>query len=122
MSALAGPLGGTIAKGLGSSATGFVAKSLTVGISGLGGASAQGLANLISCQPSSVLNAGIFGAGGDALATFFPVKGVSTLAQAAYFAPRSFSGFFRTGNARALLGAFFTSAGVGAASTFIPTQ
>ena len=122
--ALAGPLAGTVAKGLGASATGILAKGLTGIFSGLGGAGGQSVQDLLAgrCDPSRIAAAGVFGFGGGLLSRFFPVKGIDTLRQANYFAPKSFSGFFKTGNARALLGAFFTSSAVGAASNLIEGQ
>ena len=117
--ALAGPLGGTIAKGLGRTATGLLSNSLNVGISAGGAALGQGLANLIDpCNASSVANAAFFGGLGGRVASYFPARGLSTLKQARYFAPRTLSSLYRTANARWLGGAFGASSGVGAAANF----
>jgi RHS repeat-associated protein len=114
--AVAGPLAGSL---VGQVGAGFASKALAGGISGIGGAIGQALANLIdACHASSVANAALFGSLGGGVAALFPVRGVYTLQQAHYFAPRTLRGLVGTNNARLLLGSFTVSAGVAAASNF----
>lgn len=117
--AVAGPIGGSVARGLGFGATSIAARVGTAAVSAGGSALGQAVSNAVfPCYQSSVANAALFGGIGGAAATFIPVRGVSTLNQARYFAPRTFGGLFRTGNARAILGSFGVASGVGGASNF----
>ncbi len=114
--AVAGPLGGTLARAVGQSAAGFGATAATAAISAAGGAAGQAAANgLDPCNASSVGNAALYaGLGGAIASRFFPVKGMYTLAQAAFFAPSTFAGIMRS----TFFASAAVSAGIGAGSNF----
>ena len=117
--ALAGPLGGTIARGLGFVSSGAVAAGASSAVAGLGGAAGQMLANWIDpCNASSAANSALWAAlGGGAAKYLFPTKNLNTLAQARHFGA-GYKGLFGSMNAWVNLGSFGASAGVAGASNW----
>lgn len=116
VSAVAGPLAGTAMKGTGALATGIGSKALSTGITGVGSSIGQVGYNAMIGNDSlldGVSEAYLLGGVGQGLAGVFPVKGLDTLAQARYFAPRRMSSMLKTKNARMLSGSYFTSSLVG---------
>jgi RHS repeat-associated protein len=109
---LAGPAGGTLARGMSFSASGLGAKVGTAAISGVGAGVGSMLENMVSGDPVDPAKAGItglFGAGASGISSGIaagasalppgriPVlsqHGVDTLKQMPYFAPRTMSGMF----------------------------
>ncbi|MEI8121843.1 MAG: RHS repeat-associated core domain-containing protein [bacterium] len=122
VSSLAGPTAGTMVKGAGGLATGLGAKVVSTGISAAGSAGGQMTYNAIQGNALSdgMGSAALFGAGGQVVANAFPVKGVSTLAQANYFAPQSLPSMFASQNSKMLTASIFASSAVGAGSYFMP--
>jgi hypothetical protein len=109
---LAGPAGGTLARGMSFSASGVGAKLGTAAVSGVGAGVGSMLENVVAGDPVDPAKAGItglFGAGTSGISSGiaagasalppgrFPVlsqHGVDTLRQMPYFAPRTMSGMF----------------------------
>jgi len=122
VSSLAGPAAGTLVKGAGGLATGLGAKVVSTGISAAGSAAGQTAYNaaLGNGLSDGVGAAALFGAAGQGVANAFPVKGMSTLAQAKYFAPKRLSSLFATKNAKILSASILSSSSVGSGSYFIP--
>jgi len=120
LGAAAGPLGGTIARGLGMASNSLLATGAAAGLSAGGSALGQAAANAIdSCNASSVANAALWGGlGGGVAKKFFPTRNLNSWAQASAFGPSSFGGLFGSSNAWLNLGSFGTSAGVGSAANF----
>lgn len=87
LSGLAGPVAGTIAKAVGQSSSGAIAKVLT----GLGSAAASGvgqyISNQISGRKDSIACAAVFGGAGGFAGSFISNKVANTLQQARYFSP-----------------------------------
>lgn len=98
---LAGPAGGSLARGMSLSSTGVVAKAGTMAISGVGAGTGSMLENVVAGDPIDPAKAGatgLFGAGAAAIPVgripAFNQTGVSTLRQMPYFAPRTVNGMF----------------------------
>ena len=98
---LAGPAGGSLARGMSLSSTGVVAKAGTMAISGVGAGTGSMLENVVAGDPIDPAKAGatgLFGAGAAAIPVgripAFNQTGVSTLRQMPYFAPRTMNGMF----------------------------
>ncbi|SEJ68006.1 RHS repeat-associated core domain-containing protein, partial [Arthrobacter sp. yr096] len=106
---LAGPAGGTIARNMTLSASGFGAKVGTAAISGVGAGAGSMLENVVAGDPIDPAKAGVtglFGAGASGLSSTISAgaasmpgrlpnltqNGVDTLRQMPYFAPRTWSG------------------------------
>jgi len=117
--AVAGPLGGTLAKGIGQSSAGWAARGYAGFFSASGAAMGQIAANEIDpCNAISPLGAALYGGLGGGLAKAFPTKNLNTLNQAEHFGASTLGGLVGSANGASNLGAGFTSAGVGAISTF----
>jgi RHS repeat-associated protein len=118
--AMAGPLGGTIARGLGLGFSGLGSAVGAGAISAVGGVAGQAVANAIDpCNESSLLNAGFWaGIGGGLGKGLFPTQNLNIWAEAKRFGPRTVKGLFGTHNAWMNLGSFGASAGVGGAANF----
>lgn len=113
-SALGGPVGGTVARWLGSranSAIGLVSSGL---FSAAGGYVGQVTANYIDpCNPADPLNAAIWaGVGSAAAGAVVPTPGLYTINQANHFQPTTFAAINRSPVVRS----YGASAGIGAAS------
>jgi hypothetical protein len=95
---------------------------VSTGISAAGSAAGQTVYNAMQGNnlSESVGSAALFGAGGQVVANAFPVKGLSTLAQANYFAPQSLPSMFASQNSKMLTASIFASSAVGAGSYFMP--
>ncbi|WP_186329211.1 hypothetical protein [Arthrobacter sp. U41] len=98
---LAGPAGGSLARGMSLSSTGMVARAGTMAISGAGAGTGSMLENVIAGDPIDPVKAGatgLFGAGAAAIPVgripAFNQTGVSTLRQMPYFARRTANGMF----------------------------
>lgn len=118
--AVAGPFGGTIAKGLGYLSNGIVASVATGAVSAGAGAIGQLVANQIDpCNASNPMNAALWGGIGGGLAKgAFYTKNLNTWSQASRFAPTTIGGLFRTPNAWLNNTAAATSSFVGGAANF----
>jgi RHS repeat-associated protein len=122
LGAAAGPLGGTIARGLGFVSNGIASSiasgTISAGASGLG----QAVANEIDpWHKTNPLDAALWGGMGGGLAKyFFPTRNLNTWSQASYFGPKTFGGLFGSSNAWLNNGSFLTSSGLGAASIIPP--
>jgi RHS repeat-associated protein len=122
--AISAPIGGTIAASLGASSTGVAAVAATAGINFAGGAAGYTAGAALSGDPFSVrsmLGYGFLNAGTGMIGNaVFPLRGVVTMSQLPYFAPRSFAAVFGGGvNAslawrNALLGGFLSTWGAAA--------
>ncbi|HEX7739511.1 MAG TPA: RHS repeat-associated core domain-containing protein [Marmoricola sp.] len=116
----AGPAGGTIAKNLGATATGPLAKTATGVINFGGGFSGNVAGSLVSGDDVNIVHAaetgGLSTAGGIAGDRFGPPStGTSTLKQMSYFGTRTVRGVFNAGahNTQALWGSAGIGTGVG---------
>lgn len=100
--ALSAPFGGSVAVALGASATGSLAVGTSIATAAAGAAAAQSVGNTIDpAHPTSPLKAAAYGAIGQAGASVGPLaaKGVASLKQAQYFAPKTVQGLVATENA-----------------------
>ncbi len=115
---LSGPLGGTIAKGVFGSATkanGAFGIGVSTVISGVGGALGQSLQNAVNGTDNSIAASGGFaGVGGLAASLSVPSKGLFTLLQASFFAPKSLVSALMSPN---VFRPALVSAGLGSAPT-----
>jgi RHS repeat-associated protein len=115
--ALAGPLGGSVARALGQTATGVLAKAVNVAFSAAGGFVGQTAANCIDpSHATDPLASAAFGGLGGVGSSFFRTPGLYTIKQAQYFAPTTLRGI----NGSYLSAPFAVSATIGAGSNFYP--
>ncbi len=114
--ALAGPVGGTVARMLGSKANGALGLAGNTAFSAAGGYTGQVAANGIDpCHASNPLNSALWaGVGGGFAGALFKTPGLYTVKQANRFGPSTWSGV----NNSAAAGAYGAASGVGAASVF----
>jgi RHS repeat-associated protein len=115
----AGPAGGTFALArFGAGATkSLAAKAATTVLAAGGNMLGQIAQNCVDpAHSSSVANAAAFGIGGGALGSMLPARGMSSLAQAAYFAPKNVLPYITTGAA----GSASASGAFAASSNFFP--
>ena len=119
LGAVAGPLGGTMASSVGFSSTGWAAQGAAVGLSAAAGFVGQDLTNMIDpCNRSSLANASLWGAGGQVASNRFAavtgIRGMATMAQAEWFAPRTLMGLLGSRNAAAIAASALISGAIGA--------
>jgi len=122
LSALGGPLGGSIAKFGGYAASGALGKAGGVMYSALAGGTGQAVSNLIDpCHASSITNAALFGGlgqlGGNLTAAVFGVSGYVSLAQLQRFGYQNISSLLGRQYGQIYLSSTYVSALVGASSS-----
>ena len=123
VTAVAGPVGGSVASGLGFAASGVVASATTVGIGAVGGAAAAEVESLVGtgqwASSDAVLrSAALNGVGGYLGNILYRTVGIYTARQAALFGPHSWTTLFRglvdgARNSRAILCQALISSGIG---------
>jgi len=122
LSALGGPLGGSIAKFGGYAAGGVLGKAGGVMYSALAGATGQAVSNLIDpCHASSITNAALFGGlgqlGGNLTASVLGFGGYVSLAQLQRFGYQNISSLLGRQYGQIYLSSTYVSALVGASSS-----
>ncbi len=115
----AGPLGGTVARGLlGTASNGLAATIASSALSAGGAALGQSAANVIDpCNASDPLNAALYGAiGGGFGKGVFQTKNLNTWSQASAFGPKTFRGLYGSFNAWLNNGSSAVSSVIGSTS------
>ncbi|MBE7172480.1 MAG: RHS repeat protein [Williamsia sp.] len=118
--AVAGPIGGSIARILGFASNQLVASFASSIISGVGSAGGQELANLVDpCHKTNPLNAALWGGiGGGISKHFFQTKNLNTWLQAKYFGATTFKGAVSSFNSFVNNSSFLISSIIGGVSNF----
>jgi RHS repeat-associated protein len=120
VTAVAGPVGGTVALKVGATSTGGVALATTAGINAVGGTAAMSAQTGVGqgrwpTAGEAAAGALINVAGGAIGGRLYPMRGVHTMAQVPHFAPRTWGGLVSgRPNISALYGSALTGAGFGA--------